>query len=38
MKVYDWSLQQEREYDASAPSSSLSSHDLVLFPGFVDVI
>ena len=37
MKVYDWSLQQEREYDASAPSSSLSSHDLVLFPGFVDV-
>lgn len=37
MKVYDWSLQQEREYDASAPSSSLSSHDLVLLPGFVDV-
>lgn len=37
MKVYDWNIRKEREYDASASFSPVSSHQYVLFPGFVDV-
>ena len=37
MKVFDWNVGQEREYDVSSSFSFVSSHRYVLFPGFVDV-
>ncbi len=37
MKVFDWNVEQEREYDVSSSFSFVSSHRYVLFPGFVDV-